>query len=228
MARSFIASTNQASFGDTSDFDGATSCTWAGWFSFLDVSGTDKRVWAKWGAAIGGGASTFIINKNTGGKIGLAVTDGLLLYRETTAACVGPGRWAHLIFEWTGGTGINIYAGGISLPTTLLSSNNSIGGLQNSTAVETFGKDSNSSAGATFFADLCGAWRNVTLTQGEKAELAAGADPATIRPAALIALPTFERSGAIWDRKRGIVAARTVTREAETGAPRRATTPSSR
>lgn len=221
MARRFIASTNHASFGDTTDFDGASSCTWAGWMRFIALS-NDVRVWSKWGGS--SSDSAFIINQNTGGKIGLALRSQeteALLYQETTAACVGINRWTHIILEWTGGTGINIYADAASQAMSSIVFN-SIGTIRNAAIAEAIGKDPLNNNGALGIYDYFAAWKNITLTQGEKAELAAGADPATIRPAALIALPTFERSGAVWDRKRGIVAALTGTLEAETGAPLRA------
>ena len=221
MARAFIANSNHASFGDTADFDSASSCTWAGWMKFIALS-NDVRVWSKWGAS--SSDSAFIVNQNTGGKIGLALRSQeteALLYKETSSPCVAINRWTHIILEWTGGTSIAIYADAVSQPISSIV-NNSVGTIRNAAIAEAVGKDPLNNNGALGIYDAFAAWKNVTLTQGEKAELAAGADPATIRPAALIALPTFERSGAIWDRKRGIVAALTGTLEAETGAPLRA------
>lgn len=212
MSRRFVATTDQVNFGDRSTFEGASSACWGGWAYFFSFS-NDVRVWSKWGTTTGN--SSFIINQNTGGKVGLAIRSQetqALLYKETTSAHLRTLFWHHLLFIWEGGSTISIYVDGVSRATSYITTN-SIGTILNSVAKETFGVDDagGSNVALAAYEMWCG-WRNVVLSPSEAGRLASGADPANIRSAAIVTLPTFDRQGVVYDRKSKVVIKPTGTR----------------
>ncbi len=207
MSRMFAARTDTASFGNTATLTGASSCSLAFWIYFDSVANTatGARIWSKFGGSSGtqswligegdgAGADLVFGLRNSGGAILVALASGILYAN----------RWMHLACIFHGGTTVSIWRNGIS-QTVSYPASNTVNSIQSTTAIETFGQDSASNNGPLAKIEFAGAWKNAVLSAGEIGRLAAGADPADIRQSACVALPTFNRQGVVYDRKRKVV-----------------------
>lgn len=208
MARLFTATSDKVSFGDTPSFDAITKGTWAGWFYATSLA--DGIMWGKWGGSSSNQA--FLIEtKNSNSAFSFAVRDDFeVLLVKQGYNLLATHQWMHLAFVWSGANNLAIYKNGVSRTITNINNNSPVN-VRTITAVETFGVPDTPASATLGAYEFWGAWKDA-LSAGEVGKLAQGADPATIRPAACLALPTFDRQGVVFDRRRQIVAKPTGTR----------------